>query len=91
MNPEINYPYGMPFFSDQTFVPVSFVNNDSELFNIYFMNKMIIGNLAGIVFPQETKNYHFPENSLVAIILQSKPKKIQCYISLIKDMTYIYP
>jgi len=91
MDPEINYPYGIPFFSDQTFIPVSFVNNDTELFNIYFVRKKLLRNLAGIVFPQEIKKYHFPKGSIVAIILLSKPNKVQCYIKLQKDVRYIYP
>jgi len=91
MDFEINYPYGIPFYSDMTFIPVSFVNQDSELFMIYFVKKKKLDKLAGIVFPQETKKYHFPTKSIVAIILQSKPNKIQCYIKLQKDMRYIYP
>ena len=91
MDFEINYPYGIPFYSDMTFIPVSFVNQDSELFMIYFVKKKKLDKLAGIVFPQETKKYHFPTKSIVAIILQSKPNKIQCYIKLQKDMLYIYP
>ena len=91
MDPEINYPYGIPFYSDQSFIYVSFVNHDSELFMIYFIKKKKIDKLAGIVFPQETKKYHFPKGSIVAIILQSKPNKIQCYIKLKKEMRYIYP
>jgi hypothetical protein len=91
MDFEINYPYGIPFYSDMTFIPVSFVNQDSELFMIYFVKKKKLDKLAGIVFSQETKKYHFPTKSIVAIILQSKPNKIQCYIKLQKDMRYIYP
>ena len=91
MDPEINYPYGIPFYSDQSFIPVSFVNHGSELFMIYFVKKKKLDKLAGIVFPQETKKYHFPEKTIVAIILQSKPDKIQCYIKLQKEMRYIYP
>ena len=91
MDPEINYPYGIPFFSDQTFIPVSFVNNDSELFTIHFVKNKKLDKLAGIIFPHETKKYHFPEKTIVAIILQSKPDKIQCYIKLQKDKEYIYP
>jgi hypothetical protein len=91
MDPEIHYPYGIPFYSDQSFIPVSFVNNDSELFMIYFVKNREIDKLAGIVFPQETKKYHFPAKSIVAIILQSKPNKVQCYIKLKKTMRYIYP
>jgi hypothetical protein len=91
MDFEINYPYGIPFYSDMTFIPVSFVNQDSELFMIYFVKKKKLDKLAGIVFPQETKKYHFPTKSIVAIILQSKPNKIQCYIKLQKGMRYIYP
>ena len=91
MDFEINYPYGIPFYSDMTFIPVSFVNQDSELFMIYFIKKKKLDKLAGIVFSQETKKYHFPTKSIVAIILQSKPNKIQCYIKLQKDMRYIYP
>ena len=91
MDFEINYPYGIPFYSDMTFIPVSFVNQDSDLFMIYFVKKKKLDKLAGIVFSQETKKYHFPTKSIVAIILQSKPNKIQCYIKLQKDMRYIYP
>ena len=91
MDFDINYPYGIPFYSDQTFIPVSFVNQDSDLFVIYFVKKKKLDKLAGIVFSQETKKYHFPKKSTVAIILQSKPNKIQCYIKLQKDMRYIYP
>jgi hypothetical protein len=91
MNPEINYPYGIPFYSDLNFIPVSFANNDTELFTIYFMKNNKVSDLAGIVFSQEKKKYHFPEKSIVAIITQKKPDKIQCYIKLVKDMTYIYP
>ena len=91
MNLDIHYPYGIPFYSDLNFIPVSFVNNDTELFTIYFMKNNKVSDLAGIVFSQEKKKYHFPEKSIVAIITQKKPDKIQCYIKLVKDMTYIYP
>ena len=91
MDFDINYPYGIPFYSDMTFIPVSFVNQDSELFMIYFVKKKKLDKLAGIVFSQETKKYHFPVKSIVAIILQSKPNKIQCYIKLQEGMRYIYP
>ena len=91
MDFDINYPYGIPFYSDMTFIPVSFVNQDSELFMIYFVKKKKLAKLAGIVFSQETKKYHFPTKSIVAIILQSKPNKIQCYIKLQEGMRYIYP
>jgi len=91
MDFDINYPYGIPFYSDMTFIPVSFVNQDSELFMIYFVKKKKLDKLAGIVFSQETKKYHFPTKSIVAIILQSKPNKIQCYIKLQEGMRYIYP
>jgi len=91
MNLDIHYPFGIPFYSDLNFIPVSFVNNDAELFTIYFMKNNKVGDLAGIVFSQEKKKYHFPEKSIVAIITQKKPDKIQCYIKLVKDMTYIYP
>ena len=91
MDFDINYPYGIPFYSDITFIPVSFVNQDSELFMIYFVKKKKLDKLAGIVFSQETKKYHFPTKSIVAIILQSKPNKIQCYIKLQEGMRYIYP
>ena len=91
MNLDIHYPYGIPFYSDLNFIPVSFVNNDTELFTIYFMKNNKVSDLAGIVFSQEKKKYHFPEKSIVAIITQKKPDKIQCYIKLVKDMTYTYP
>jgi len=91
MDFDINYPYGIPFYSDMTFIPVSFVNQDSELFMIYFVKKKKLAKLAGIVFSQETKKYHFPVKSIVAIILQSKPNKIQCYIKLQGGIRYIYP
>ena len=91
MDNEINYPYGMPFFTDQPVIPVSFVNNEDHFINIYFIKQNKIDKLASIIFPKEKKKYHFPKNTIVAIITQKKPNKIQCYIKLKKDMIYIYP
>ena len=36
MNNEINYPYGIPFFTDQIVIPVTFINNEDHFINIYF-------------------------------------------------------
>ena len=91
MDISINYPYGIPYYSDMTFIPVSFVNHGEDFFFIHFVKKRKLAELAGIVFPSQNKKYHFPIKSIVAVILQSKPRKIQCYIELRADMIYNYP
>jgi len=91
MDPDIYYPYGLPFFTDQPVIPVTFINNEDFYINIYLVKKNKLNNLAGIIFPKEKKKYHFPKNTIVAIITQKKHDKIQCYIKLKKDMIYIYP
>jgi hypothetical protein len=91
MDISINYPYGVPFYSEMTFIPVSFVNRSKDFFYIHFVKKKKVGDLAGIVFPSQNKKYHFPIKSIVAIILQDTPLKIQCYIKLRADMIYNYP
>ena len=91
MDLSINYPYGIPFYTDLNFIKVFFQNNDTELFTIYFVKDNKIDKLAGIVFPHQRKKYNFPEKSIVAIITQNKPEIIQCHIRLQKDMLYIYP
>ena len=92
MDLSINYPYGIPFYANMTFIPVYFTNNDSNLYTIYFVKHEKVTNLAGIIFPNEkNKKYHFPEKSMIAIILEKKPNDIQCYIKLRKDWLYVYP
>jgi len=91
MDFSITYPYGIPFYSDQKFITVYFQNNDTNLYNIYFVKDKKITDLASIVFPGDRKKYHFPEESIVAIILEKKPKDVQVYIKLQPDWTYTYP
>jgi len=91
MDPDIYYPYGLPFFTNQPVIPVTFVNNEDHFIKIHLIKKNKIENLAGIIFPKEKKKYHFPMNTFVAIITEKKPNKIQCYIKLKKDTIYIYP
>jgi len=50
-----------------------------------------VDELAGIVFSGQKKKYHFPEKSIVAIILENRPKDVQQYIKLTPDWTYVYP
>ena len=91
MDISINYPYGIPFYSDLTFIPISFVNTSKDFFYIHFVKNKKLGDLAGIVFASQSKNYHFPIKSIVAIILQNTPTKIQCYIKLRANTVYNYP
>lgn len=91
MNNEINYPYGIPFFTDQIVIPVTFINNEDHFINIYFIKKNKLENLAGIIFSKEKKKFHFPKNTIVAIITQKNKDKIQCFIKLKQNMIYIYP
>ena len=91
MDLTINYPYGIPFFSDINFITVYFHNDTKNLFMIYFVKDKQIENLAGIVFGGEKKKYHFPENAFVGIILENKPNNVQSYIRLQNEWTYTYP
>lgn len=91
MDSSITYPYGIPFYTDKKFIFVYFQNNDTDLYNIYFVKNKKIANLAAIIFPGERKKYHFPEKSIVAIVLEKKPKEVQVYIKLKPDWTYTYP
>jgi len=91
MDSSIIYPYGIPFYSDQKFITVYFQNNDTNLYNIYFVKDKKVDKLAAIVFPGNRKKYNFPEKSIVAIILENKPKDVQVYIKLQPDWTYTYP
>ena len=85
----VHYPYGIPFYKDVDMINVSFQNNDQTEFNIYFLKDGGKGNLAGIIFPNEKKNYQFPKNSKV--IIETNKKGHVCYINLQADWTYIYP
>jgi hypothetical protein len=91
MDLSINYPYGIPFYSDQKFISINIINNEDHLFNIYFVENKEIKNLASIVFPHQKKKYQFPENSIVAIITDKKPNDIHCIIKLKDGWTYNYP
>ena len=91
MDLSITYPYGIPFYSDQKFITIYFHNNDSYLYCIYFVKHKKVDKLAGIVFSGQKKKYHFPEKSIVAIILERRPKDVQQYIKLTPDWTYVYP
>ena len=91
MDIDTYYPYNIPFFSDLNFISVKFVNNEDHIINIHFMDKDILGNLAGMIFPHSERKYQFPKNSIVAIIGEKKPSKYHCFIKLIHGMTYIYP
>jgi len=91
MDLSINYPYGIPFYTDLNLITVYFHNNDTNLYCIYFVKDKKVENLAGIVFPGENKKYHFPENSIIAVIIENKPKDVKKYIKLQNDWTYTYP
>lgn len=85
------YPYGIPFYIDQKFIDVKFINNEDHFINIFFVDGDILGKLAGIIFSHQKRDYQFPENSIVAIVSEKKPNKYHCFIKLIDGMTYIYP
>lgn len=91
MDLDTYYPYNIPFFTDKKFIDIKFINNEDYIINIYFVDKDVLGNLAGMIFPQSERKYKFPENSIVAIITDKKPHKYQCFIKLRNGMTYIYP
>ncbi len=91
MDIDIHYPYGIPFYTKEPIIPVLFINNDQDFFWIYFVKNKQVDKLAGIVFPNDKKKFHFPENSLIAIITQSKPREVYRYIKLKPNMIYIYP
>jgi len=90
MDLSINYPYGIPFWSDIDLISVSFVNNEDHEIFIHFIKHKKIDKLAGIIFPQQKKKYKFPKNSILAIITY-KSKKPYSYIKLQDGWTYIYP
>ncbi len=90
MDLSINYPYGIPFWSDIDFISVSFVNNEDHEIYIYFIKNNKIDKLATIIFPLDKKKYKFPENSHVAIF-NHKSKKSYSHIKLQDGWTYIYP
>ena len=85
------YPYNIPFYKDVNFIDVKFVNNEDHIINIFFVKDDTQGNLAALIFPHQSRNYQFPENSIVAIITDKNPHKYQCFIKLKDGMTYIYP
>ena len=92
MDISIHYPYGIPFYSNMKFISVFFSNNSRDFYTIYFVKNEKVTDLAGIVFPnQKNKKYHFPEKSIIAIIIQSKSKEIHCYIKLKENLSYTYP
>jgi hypothetical protein len=91
MDISIYYPFNIPFFSDQKFISIHLVNNEDHYFYIYFLNGDLLGDLAGFVFKKETRHYHFPEKSIIAIISETKPNKIYSLIKISNNMTYIYP
>jgi hypothetical protein len=91
MDSSINYPYGIPFFTDKNFISVNFINNEDCILSLYFVKDKKIQSLAGIILKHEKKKYHFPENSICAIITDKNPKIVQCYIKLQDGWTYTYP
>jgi hypothetical protein len=90
MDLSINYPYGIPFWSDIDFISVSFINNEDHEIFIHFIKNNKIDKLAGIIFPHQKKKYKFPKNSILAIITY-KSKNPYALIKLQDGWTYIYP
>ena len=37
MDSSINYPYGIPFFTDKNFISVNFINNEDCILSLYFV------------------------------------------------------
>ena len=86
----INYPHGIPFWKDVKFITVFFRNNEDKEFNIHFVKKKKVNELACIIFPHETKKYRFPEKTIVAVLNHNSKTPI-CYIKLKDGWTYTYP
>ena len=60
--------------------------NEKPKYKRWVLQKYIINPLL-----IDKKKFHFPENSLIAIITQSKPREVYRYIKLKPNMIYIYP
>jgi|TARA_B110000902_G_scaffold184919_1_gene209351 hypothetical protein len=91
MDLSINYPYGIPFYSNQEFISINIINNEDDILKLYFVKQKKITGLAGIIFSHEKKKYRFPKKSICAMIADKKPNKVQCFIKLQDGWTYTYP
>lgn len=90
MDMEINYPYGIPFFSNIDMIFFTIINNSQDIIYIY-LKKDNKNNLANIIFPFTKKKFYFPDKSIIFIYLDIDFKKLICRIKIKNDWTYIYP
>lgn len=88
MDLEINYPYGIPYFSDIEMILFNIINNSQEIIYIYFFENKKKGKLANIVLPFSKKKFNFPK---ISIYLERNSKKMICVIKIKNGWTYIYP
>ena len=90
MDLELNYPYGIPFFSNIDMIFFTIINNSHDIIYIY-LKKDKKNNLANIIFPFTKKKFYFPDKSIIFIYLDIDFKKFICRIKIKNGWTYIYP
>mgnify|MGYP001377644638 CR=1 FL=1 len=88
MDIEINYPYGIPFYTNVDMIFFSIINNSQDVIYIYIMNDKNEKKLANIVLPFSKKKFNFPK---ISIYLEKNSKKMICVIKIQQNWTYIYP
>lgn len=90
MDLSINYPYGIPFYSDIDMIFFTIINNSQDILYIYFIKNKKKDKLASIVLPFKKSKYNFPKKSKI-IIQSTFEKKDICQIKIQNNWTYIYP
>jgi hypothetical protein len=89
MDMEINYPYGIPFYTDVDMIFFTIINNSQDIIYIY-LKKDNKNNLANIIFPFTKKKFNFPKGK-ISVYLEKDLKKVICFINIKNGWTYIYP
>ena len=91
MDIEINYPYGIPFYTNVDMIFFTIINNSQDVIYIYIMNDKNEKKLANIVFSFTKKKFNFPNRSKISVYLEKDLKREICFINIKNGWTYIYP
>ena len=57
---DIYYPYGIPYYLNEPFLTVHFVNNEESFVPIHFVTNKKKDKLAGLLPPLTKRKYSFP-------------------------------
>ena len=91
MNFDLHYPMNIKYFDNIDLINVKFTNNEQEPIHIHYVRKKKKEDLATIIPGLTTREYQFPENSIVAIYLLKDLTKVFRVVKLKDKIIYIIP